>query len=361
MTAKQHRLLLKVIPYPLVFLLGGSLYTSIEYGMLGAIDLYPASGTPYDPMNSLLTVVPMSVLFGFILGIIEETIFKKRFWHMPFTLKIIIKTLLYISIFVALLLVFSILLNMLNSDLSITDPLVYSTILDFFTSYAIVSIVIFVSFIIAVGLFVSEIVDYLGLDVVGNFFSGKYSKPVYESRIFMFLDMKDSTTIAEKIGHKKHYALINEYYSDMTDAILETHGSIYQYVGDEIVISWNMEKGLDRSSCLRCFFLIEQYIEKRAARYQTTYGVVPTFKASLHCGEVTRGIVGQVKRELLYTGDVLNSTARIQGLCNQLGEKLLVSSNLKKLLPENNFKFKPQGDFELRGRLQKEAIFSVSH
>jgi hypothetical protein len=39
----------------------------------------------------------------------------------------------------------------------------------------------------------------------------------------------------------------------------------------------------------------------------------------------------------------------------------LVSANLKKLLPENNFKFKPQGDFELRGRLQKEAVFSVSH
>jgi len=173
----------------------------------------------------------------------------------------------------------------------------------------------------------------------------------------MFLDMKESTTIAEKIGHKNHYELINEYYSDMTNAIVQTQGAIYQYVGDEIVVSWKLEEGLKNSNCLQCFFFLEKEIMRKSDHYISKYGVVPGFKAGYHCGEVTRGQVGQIKRDLLCTGDVLNTTARIQGLCNQLGVNLLISAALKEILPKNNFIFNPKGELELKGREKKEELY----
>ena len=50
----------------------------------------------------------------------------------------------------------------------------------------------------------------------------------------MFLDMKSSTTIAEKIGNTQYFNLISEVFGDITDPILETDGELYQYVGDDI-------------------------------------------------------------------------------------------------------------------------------
>ena len=69
-------------------------------------------------------------------------------------------------------------------------------------------------------------VDYIGLKAITNFFTGKYSKSKVEDRVFMFLDMRSSTTIAEKLGHKRYYQLLNNYYEDMTDAIISTEGEI---------------------------------------------------------------------------------------------------------------------------------------
>jgi adenylate cyclase len=341
-------------------MVGGLIYSNIEYGLLGASETYPHSEAVYDPSNSVLTIVFMNFLVGLALGIIEESAFKNRFRDLPFTFKILTKTILYIFIFVVTLFVFSLALNTVNSGKSIVDSEVFDTVFIFFASYGLVSIVVYAGFIIGLSLFFTEIVDYLGLDIVGNFFSGKYSNPVCESRVFMFLDMKDSTTIAEKIGHKNHYELINEYYSDMSEAIIQTEGSIYQYVGDEIVVSWKLPQGLRNYNCLQCFFLIERDIERKAVHYMSKYGVVPRFKAGFHCGEVTRGQVGQIKRDLLYTGDVLNATARIQGLCNQLVVNLLVSVQLKKLLPDNDLIYKSMGEFELRGRKKKEELYSVN-
>lgn len=356
---KKERLLFKILPYPIIFMIGGSMYIFIETGLLGPSIVYPNTGVLYDPINSALTVLPMTGILGLALGLIEELAFKNRFKYLRFSYKIVIKTLLYLSIFVIMQFAFALGLNMINLGRSSIDAEVFQSVFQFYTSFSIISIIIYAGFIINISLFFTEIVDYLGLDVVGNFFSGKYSKPVFENRIFMFLDMKDSTTIAEKIGHKKQHALISEYYADMSDAIIFTKGSIYQYVGDEIVISWKLAEGLKNCNCLHCFFLIEKHISAKALEYQSKYGVVPRFKAGYHCGEVTRGQVGNIKRDLLYIGDVLNATARIQGFCNQLSTNLLVSDALKTQLPENDYMFDSKGDFELRGRKKHEELFEV--
>ena len=356
---KKERLLFKILPYPIIFMIGGSLYIFIETGLLGPSVVYPITGVLYDPINSALTVIPMTGILGLALGLIEELVFKNRFKHLRFSYKIVIKTLLYLSIFVIIQFAFALGLNMINMEKSSMDVEVFQSVYRYFASFSIISITIYAGFFINISLFFTEIVDYLGLDIVGNFFSGKYSKPVFENRIFMFLDMKDSTTIAEKIGHKQQHQLISEYYGDMSDAIVLTKGSIYQYVGDEIVVSWKLSEGLKDCNSLHCFFLIEKHITEKAHEYESKYGVVPKFKAGYHCGEVTRGQVGNIKRDLLYIGDVLNATARIQGLCNQLDSSLLISSELKNQLPVNDYLFNPKGEFELRGRNKHEELFEV--
>ena len=176
----------------------------------------------------------------------------------------------------------------------------------------------------------------------------------------MFLDMKSSTTIAEKLGHQNYFKLIKSYYADMTDALLETNGTIYQYVGDEIVVSWPEKEGLKSNNCLLCFQKIEEAIDTRSAQYQSKFGFVPEFKAGIHIGTVTAGEIGTLKKEIVYTGDVLNTAARIQALCNQYNARILISAKLKSCLErQEEVIFSEIGTITLRGKTVPMPLFKV--
>lgn len=359
---RQKWFLIKLIPYPVIALAGGFLYWILELGIIGETKFYPSTGNLYNSSTSFVAVHSMTFLLGLFLGLIEETLFKGKFRNLSFLSKIVLKTVIYMGLLTLLMLISSIILNAINLKTTVTDPQVIDTVLSFLGSFTYLSLAIFAGAIIDLTLFFNEIIDYLGLDVVGTYFTGKYSKPVKENRIFMFLDMRSSTTIAEKLGHEQHYQLINDYYADMSRAIIQTQGQVYQYVGDEIVISWKIDRGLQEANCLACFFQISAKIQRKADKYVSRYGLIPSFKAGLHVGEVTRGQIGLIKREMLFIGDVLNTTARIQGLCNELESDLLISEELKALLPEkSNYTFTSKGCYELRGREQKEELFEVSN
>jgi len=359
MTKRQHWVLLKLLPYVLISFLSAIVYWLLEIGLLGDNATYPYTNNIYNPGYSLIAVTSMAVLLGAVLGTIEETFFKAKFQSRSFFLKITLKTLIYISLLIFLLFVQSLILTAINMNKSVFDAMPVNTVLVFFTNLTFLGVVVYISSMVGLGLLTSEIIDFLGIDVVSSFFTGKYNKSVIEERIFMFLDMKGSTTIAEQLGHEKHYEFINEYYGDMTNAIIETKGRIYQYVGDEIIISWNLEDGLKNANCINCFFLIKKALQIKKNTYEEKYGVSPAFKAALHYGKVTRGQVGLIKKELLFTGDVLNTTARIQSLCKELNADFLVSDTLRKLLPNSEFDFNNKGAFSLRGRKKEEILLEI--
>jgi adenylate cyclase len=188
---------------------------------------------------------------------------------------------------------------------------------------------------------------------------GKYYHPRRENRIFLFLDLKSSTTHAERLGHNRYSSLIQDCFRDLAVA-LEHRAEVYQYVGDEAVLSWEARTGLDDLNCLRAFYRFRGQLRARAHHYESRYGFVPEFKAGGNIGEVTGVEVGEIKREIAFHGDVLNTAARIQALCNQYGEELLISEYLHKALPScADFTFSPMGTMQLRGRQLPVEVYAV--
>jgi adenylate cyclase len=163
-----------------------------------------------------------------------------------------------------------------------------------------------------------------------NFILGRYHKPREVERIFCFIDLKDSTTIAEKLGHFGFASFLKDYYSDITEALRKTNAQIYQYVGDEVVLSWTFKSGLEDNNSINCFFIMKKIINNVKQKYITKYGVYPEFKAGLHGGHVIVTWVGELKKEIVYIGDVLNTTARIQEDCKRLAKDFLISEDLLK-------------------------------
>lgn len=174
----------------------------------------------------------------------------------------------------------------------------------------------------------------------------------------MFLDLKGSTSIAEKLGNKMYSAFIRDFFYDISDAIILFKGEIYQYAGDEIIVVW--PSGKKNSNCIRCFFKMEELIQKKRNNYLTKYGIFPEFKAGIHTGKVIVTTVGKLKKEIVYHGDVLNTTARIEGKCNELDQRLLVSADiLPYLKQENEYLVKVKGEIELRGKSHKLPLYGV--
>lgn len=182
-------------------------------------------------------------------------------------------------------------------------------------------------------IFTKEMGRKMGQQVLINFITGKYSRPYYEERIFMFLDLDASSSLAETLGDFKYHQFLNEFFYDIADEIVETHGEIYHYVGDEVVVTWKMKRGLASGNCLRAYFKILEKIEKVKQKYSVRFGTYPKFKAALHCGQVVIAQIGDIKSEIVFHGDVVNTTARIERLCSETGEKLLISKNLLEQLP----------------------------
>lgn len=205
-----------------------------------------------------------------------------------------------------------------------------------------------------------QINSKFGPGIFWNILSGKYNTPRDEQRIFMFLDLNSSTTIAEKLGDKQYHQLLKDFFTDITNPILDNKGEIYQYVGDEVVIAWKYEDGIENSKCIQCFFDIKDHLAAQAEKYRTNYGLLPTFKAGIHCGRVVAGEIGIIKRDVTYSGDVLNTTSRIQSMCKQFNEEVIVSADLMdELNVKSSFTAQMLGSIKLRGKEKEMSLVAI--
>jgi len=208
--------------------------------------------------------------------------------------------------------------------------------------------------------FIRQMITQVGGRVLVNLILGKYRHPKQEDRIFMFLDLKSSTTIAEQLGHAQFSMLLQDCFQDLTDSAIKHEVEIYLYVGDEAVLTWKVGDGIRNSNCINAFYDFQATLQEKSEYYNNKYGIVPEFKAGVNSGSVTVAEIGVIKKHIAYHGDVLNTTARMEGKCNEYGKKVLASESLKELLPDDKtLAFELMGNIPLRGKEQSVDIYSV--
>jgi len=360
LSPKAKRTIYRIGPFGIFWVIFSIVYVALEKGILGRLENYPLTGNPYNFHRNIFITPIAALITGLIIGAIEILYFNKLFIQKSFTRKIVYKSTSYLAIIILFLLIVLVIANAAQLRTSIFNKQVWDYARAFFFSYAFLSVALYMAAIIIVSQFYTEVSENIGLGVLNNFLTGRYHSPKEESRIFMFLDMKSSTSIAERLGHIRYFEILREYYSDLSDCILKYSGEVYQYVGDEVVVSWTPKKGLHNNNCIHCFFEIKSTIAKQAGKYNEKFGLLPEFKAGFHFGKVTTGEIGTIKKEIIFTGDTLNAASRIQGLCNAYQVDILISDDLRKRLKlDSSFQMQPLGENELRGRGERVGIFTV--
>ena len=209
--------------------------------------------------------------------------------------------------------------------------------------------------------FVLQMNRMIGTNILGYFAAGTYHRPKAEERIFLFLDLEGSTQLAERLGSARYFELFRRFVDDLTEPVLETRGEIYQYAGDEVVVTWPLQTGVEAANCVRCFFGIRAAVARHAARYEHEFGVVPRFRGGLHGGTVTGGELGDLRQQIVFVGDILNTAARLEDYAKRMGLDLVASGAvLERLALPPGVEETRCGELALRGKTTPVAAHSLT-
>ncbi len=295
----------------------------------------------------------MSLFMGYLLVFRLRRLFKSY----PLILSLMLKTLILIiaSFFMNFLIhmsysLFTLHLTLLQSYNNFKGEVLHRAwLFDKMTNW-------FVIFIITQLLI--EINEKYSPGVLWDILIGKYINPRIERRIIMFLDLKDSTPIAEQLGHKVYFRFIRDFIDSISMALLENNGRIYQYVGDEVVVSW-LYSDKNALRCIQALIAARRAIQKRSAEFRRVYGIIPEFKVGVHVGDVTVGEIGTIKKDLAMSGDTMNTTARIRTACTELNQKFIVSKDFVDHLNLKVWQVESLGAIDLKGKSSEVELFAL--
>ncbi|MEM1136990.1 MAG: adenylate/guanylate cyclase domain-containing protein [Bacteroidota bacterium] len=305
----------------------------------------------FDFFSSLIIATTIGPILGSISGyaqlVTEERVYKRmsiqRLLILRFTFVLLFLGLLILVAYIVYQLYFGTDIGLVPFALDKGSSAIY---------FYVLSVDIFMLILRQVNLM-------LGEKNLSKLLTGKFYTPREEERIFMFLDLQSSTQLAEKLGHIRYSMLIQDCFNDL-GVVAENEAEIYQYVGDEVILTWGQEDGIKHQNCIHAFFNFKQQLIKKGTYYQQKYNCQPFFKAGMNAGTVTVTEVGKYKKEIAYHGDTINTAARIQGKCNDFGKEILISEFLKNKLDLRGFQIEKLGNIPLKGKTKEVPVYAVS-
>ncbi|MDP6567748.1 MAG: adenylate/guanylate cyclase domain-containing protein [Alphaproteobacteria bacterium] len=166
--------------------------------------------------------------------------------------------------------------------------------------------------ITVVTVLVLRVVSFLGARNLWYLLIGRYHRPVFEKRAFLFIDLKDSTHITEELGAKRSREFISRFLFDISKPITDRRGDIYKYMGDGLIATWNWDEAIARANVVEALRDAKAIIDQRGPAYQREFGHCPEFRAGIHGGEVIVSKRGDLRRAIEYNGDNINIAARME-------------------------------------------------
>jgi adenylate cyclase len=212
--------------------------------------------------------------------------------------------------------------------------------------------VLYALLVTAVLVSVLRVRDLIGRAAFSNLILGRYHRPVSEERVFLFLDLVGSTAYAEARGDFAAQELLRDVFAAIAEPVRRHGGQIDDYIGDQVIVSWPLVRGIEQARCVACVFAIRRALGAERSRWIARFGLVPEFRAALHGGRVVTAEIGVDRRKIAYFGDVMNATARLEGLCRETRRTVLVSDTVLARMPllPDGIEAEALGGYVLRGR-----------
>lgn len=297
-------------------------------------------------------------LLGIWTGVLEEFLFGRRFRSLAIPLQFIGKV-LAVNMLTLLLLLLA-----FASDREQQLPLmggVSGGAMHMVFMPQLYRLMLRVVVVTSIAILVVQVEEFMGRRMFLGLLLGRYERPVAEERILLSIDLVGSTALNEQLGDLRYFRFLNTVHSLMTNAVLRNEAEIHKYVGDEVIFTWTMSRGLAHANCLDLYFDIQQRIAENTGELRAEFGVVPCFRGAVHGGRVITAQTGHIKRTIDLSGDVMNTLSRMLGLCKDLKADLLVSAELRSRIAEDagRFQFDDERVLPVKGRKREVRAHAV--
>jgi len=213
-----------------------------------------------------------------------------------------------------------------------------------------IAIVYSVAFLVLANLVIG-VANIIGPRTFRNFITGRYHSPVEENRFVLFVDIAGSTGLAERLGGVGIHRFLDRTFRLLTLVVVDYRGEVLDYVGDEVIVTWPALGGAIDCRPLRCFVAMREELSRASGQFEREFGAVPRIRGSLHFGPVIVGEIGDVKRAIVFNGDVMNTAARLEELSRSVDGGFLASrAAMDQFSSTPPFSIRNLGRLPIRGR-----------
>jgi len=137
----------------------------------------------------------------------------------------------------------------------------------------------------------------------------------------------------------------------LTLAVVDYRGEVLDYVGDEMIVTWQERGGTVDCRPLHCFLAMRDELSRASSQFEREFGAAPQIRGSLHFGPVIVGEIGDVKRAIVFNGDVMNTAARLEELSRNVDGGFLASrAAMERFSSRPPFAVRELGRLAIRGR-----------
>jgi len=169
-----------------------------------------------------------------------------------------------------------------------------------------------------------------GSQILAAGIAGTYLSPKTENLIVAFIDLRGSTSMADKSDAQTFFAALNEFLRIIELCAYVADGQIHKYVGDCAIVTWTASQA-NAVKAAGMLADIRTELAGRREAYVRRFGNPLECSAGIHCGNVTVAEVGDTRVEIGYWGDIMNTTARLQSACTALSCEMTASNEFKLL------------------------------
>lgn len=204
-----------------------------------------------------------------------------------------------------------------------------------------------------------RVIGFIGARNLFFLITGKYHRPVTENKAFLFLDIRGSTALVERLGPVQARFLIGKFFFDISKPITDNGGEIYRFTGDGVVATWDWNSSITGDQIINAIDSINIAVEEERRFYDTTFGQVPTFRIGVHSGEIITSEEGDTKRAIGYYGDTIHIAARLEQRAKELNVDCLLSENITSTLSGSEERISLKGQELLRGLSKPIRIYEL--
>ena len=202
----------------------------------------------------------------------------------------------------------------------------------------------------------NQLAKYLSPQIYKNIFETDTDKVETYTRkklTIFFSDIKEFTSLSDRLDPDLLAEIINEYLSEMTEIALKFGGTIDKFIGDAILIFFGDPETegttVDAEKCLKMAIAMRKRVGELDAVWKKEKGISEGLQVrmGISTGYCTVGNFGSVQRvDYTVLGSPVNLAARLEAAC--VPQEILVSPETKGLV-NNLFEFEEKKYLKLKG------------